>query len=39
MNIHVVVTFALYLLLMLGIGIYFSRKTLDLGDYYLADVG
>ena len=35
MNIHVVVTFALYLLLMLGIGIYFSRKTLDLGDYYL----
>lgn len=35
MGAYVTVSFILYLLLMLGIGIYFSRKTVDLGDYYL----
>lgn len=35
MGAYVSVSFILYLLLMLGIGIYFSHKTVNLGDYYL----
>lgn len=35
MNISVIVSFAIYLLIMLGIGIYFYRQTNDLSDYVL----
>lgn len=35
MNLSVIVSFAIYLLIMLGIGIYFYRKTNDLSDYVL----
>lgn len=35
MNISVIVSFTIYLLIMLGIGIYFYRKTNDLSDYVL----
>lgn len=35
MSISVIVSFAIYLLIMLGIGIYFYRKTNDLSDYVL----
>lgn len=35
MNISVIVSFAIYLLIMLAIGIYFYRKTNDLSDYVL----